>query len=171
MLSQVFDFNGHVIAELREFTMRGFDNGERVPRSVEEVRIAERDVLRASVNLLADIIQHDVALNHAERAVVHWHDRTVPAKMFASRASLPSSRQRAVLHRALRCVHNFQVTGIPDRSGTKGIFAARNEITGSDCPAPPLPFAAPSCRLPSARLTSPSSNSPPRIVPTPSPRR
>ena len=64
--------------------MHRFDNRKRVRRAIEKIRIAERDVLRARRHLPANIFEHDVALDHAKRAVVHRHDRAMPAKMLAS---------------------------------------------------------------------------------------
>ena len=63
----------------RRSTMR-----TRVGRSVEEVGIAERDVLGAGGHLRADVAHHDVERNRAEGAAVDRHDRTVPAQMLAA---------------------------------------------------------------------------------------
>src|SRR5262249_597283 len=57
-----------------------------VRRTVQEIGIAERDMSSSRSHLLADIVQHCLLLHHSEMAVVHWHNRTMPAKMFASSA-------------------------------------------------------------------------------------
>ncbi len=56
--------------------------------AVEEVRIAEGDVARASADLGANVGQHDVNRHHAKTAVVYRHDRTVTAPMLAPAARL-----------------------------------------------------------------------------------
>src|SRR5882762_822796 len=84
MLPQVFDLDRYVVAELGKLLMHRLDNRERVRWPIEEIRIAERDVPRARSNLLADIRKNNVAFDHAKRAVIHRHDRAMPAKMFAA---------------------------------------------------------------------------------------
>src|SRR5260221_14716945 len=54
--------------------------GNPVRRSVEEIRIAECDVLRSSSHLLSDILDDHVALHDTECAVVDRNDRTVTTK-------------------------------------------------------------------------------------------
>ena len=57
---------------------------EGVGGAVEEVGIAEGDVLRAGGDLRADVGEHDVGVHGAEAAVVDRHDRAVAAAMLAA---------------------------------------------------------------------------------------
>ena len=66
--------------------MKALDDRDRVARTIEEVRIAERDVLGAGTDLRSDVGHYDVDRDHAEPAVVHRHDRTVAAAMLAAAA-------------------------------------------------------------------------------------
>ena len=169
MLAQMFDLDGHVVAELRKFAMHRFNNRKRVRRAVEKIRIAEGDVLRARGHLLANILQHHVALHHAKRAVVHRHDRAMPAQMLAAASCFGRTRDAllAAGHHHARIFRKFRhprAVGhkefLPRERNDGLVLRRRVQIV-----APPYP------RSRAARLTSPSSNSPPRIVPTPSPRR
>ena len=54
--------------------------------TVEKIRIAESDVLRASGHLPPNILQHHVALHHAEYAAIHRNHRAMPAKVLAASA-------------------------------------------------------------------------------------
>ena len=60
-----------------------FHDLHRVTDPVEEVGIAEGDVLCASRDLAADIFPHHLALDDAKRAVVHRHDGTVTAQVLS----------------------------------------------------------------------------------------
>ncbi len=64
--------------------MHRLHNRKRMRRTVEKIGIAERDVLRARGDLLADVFQHDVAFDHAKRAVVNRHNRAMAAQMLAA---------------------------------------------------------------------------------------
>ncbi len=57
-----------------------------VTDAIEEVRIAEGNVLRAGGHLLADILHHDVAADDSKDAFVNRDDGTMAAKMFAAAA-------------------------------------------------------------------------------------
>ena len=82
----MLDLNGHVVGELREFTVQGLDERNGVPDSVEKVWIAEGDMLGTGGNLLANVRQNDVAVDNAENAVVHGNDRAVTAEMLTAAA-------------------------------------------------------------------------------------
>src|SRR5262245_5401265 len=66
----------------------GFDNSHGVRGTIEEIRIAKRDVLSARRHLGVDVGQHDIRLDDAELTVVDRHDRTMAAEMTASAAGL-----------------------------------------------------------------------------------
>ena len=56
--------------------------------AVEEVGIAERDVLGAGGHLRADVFEHNVCGHDAELPAVDGDDGTVAAQMFAAAARL-----------------------------------------------------------------------------------
>src|SRR5260370_40351945 len=58
----------------------------------EKVWVADRDVLRARNNPLADIGQNNFAIHHTENPLVNRHNRTVTTEMFAAAACLGGSR-------------------------------------------------------------------------------
>src|SRR5580704_1187055 len=70
---------------------------------VEKVRIAERNMLRASRDLLPHIRHNHVAAHNAEHAVVHRHNRAMPAQMLAPATGLRGS------HNAISIPGNNQV--------------------------------------------------------------
>ena len=51
----------------------------RVRRAVEKIGIAKRDVPRARRDLLTDILEDDLSIDHAKRAVIHRHDGAMAA--------------------------------------------------------------------------------------------
>ena len=89
MLQQVLDLDGDVVAELREFPMHGLDDGQRVGRAIEEIGIAERDMLGAGIDLAANVFQYDFALHDAKNSVVNGHDRGNGGTGVCSRGWLP----------------------------------------------------------------------------------
>jgi len=64
------------------------DDRQRVADAVEEVRIAEGDVLRPGAHLAADVLEHDRARDDPEAAPVHRRNRAVAAQVPASAARL-----------------------------------------------------------------------------------
>src|SRR5258708_2604133 len=71
--------------------------------SVEEIRIAESDVLSPGCYLLANVFHHDLALNRPKLALVHRNHWAMPAHMLASTARLGVARAfRGPVHPNLR---------------------------------------------------------------------
>ena len=72
-----------------------FDDSAGMSRAVEEIGIAEGDVLGAGGHLLIDVREHDVGRDDAELAVVDRHDRAMPAAMLAAagRIGRPATRR------------------------------------------------------------------------------
>src|SRR5581483_320978 len=72
---------------------------DRVPRAVEEIRIAERDVRRAVLDLPADVLEHGGLRHDEEAAFVHRDDRAVTAEMqtAAARLDVPGEALAAVI--------------------------------------------------------------------------
>ena len=77
--NQVLDLDRDVVAQLRMLRVQRAHQRQRVTGSVQEVRVAERDVARAGAHLAADVLEHDGARDDAEPPAVDGHDRTVPA--------------------------------------------------------------------------------------------
>lgn len=86
MFPQVLDLDSRVVTDRGKFPVKLLHQFHRVANSVEKIRIAESNVLRPGGNLLANIFKHDLAVYHAENAVVDRNDRAVAAKMLASSA-------------------------------------------------------------------------------------
>ena len=86
VLDEVLDFDDGVVGEAGKFAMQRCDEGKGVADAVEKIGIAERDVLRASGNLLADVREDDFAIHDTKHAVVNGDNGTVAAEMFAAAA-------------------------------------------------------------------------------------
>src|SRR5438105_14271307 len=82
----MLDLDGDVVGQPRKFGMQSVHHSHRMPRAVEEIGIAKRNMLRPGSDLLADVGKHDFPLHDPERAVVNGDDRAMPAKMLASAA-------------------------------------------------------------------------------------
>src|SRR5215510_11642322 len=88
MLQQMFDLDRDIVGEIRMRLVKRVDDSHGVRRTVEEIRIAERDVLSAGRYLRRYVREDDVGLHDAELAVVDRNDRTVPAEVPAAAACL-----------------------------------------------------------------------------------
>src|SRR5947208_16439638 len=75
--------------------MHPFDDPERVRRTVEKIRIAERDVTGAGRDLRGDVGDDDVRLHDAELAVVDRHDRAMTAPVAAAAGRFRVAGERA----------------------------------------------------------------------------
>src|SRR5260370_18110796 len=80
----MLDLDCHVVGELGEPAVQQADHGERMSGAVEEIRVAEGDVLCPAGHLLGDVVDHHVRLNHAEPAALDRYDRTVAEQELAS---------------------------------------------------------------------------------------
>jgi hypothetical protein len=98
MMQQVLDLDRHVIGDGRVRGMQRFDDPDRVGRPVEEIGIAESDVLCTRIDLGGHVGEHHVGLHDPELSVVDGDDRTVPAKVAAP------SRRFGVPHHARAAV-------------------------------------------------------------------
>ena len=88
MLQQMLDLDRDVVGHVGMRGVQRLDDAHRVRRAVEEIGIAEGDVLGARRDLRRDVREHDVRLHDAELPVVDRHDRTVTAEMPAAAARL-----------------------------------------------------------------------------------
>ena len=97
---QVLDLDRDVVGQRRMPRVQRLDDAPRVRRAVEEVGIAEGDVLGAGGDLLIDVGEHDVDRHDAELAVVDRHDRAMPAAVLAAARRLGGAGDapRAVGH-------------------------------------------------------------------------
>ena len=86
MQQNVFDLDGHVVGQVREFRMQRPNQTHGVAGPVEEIRVAEGDMARPRRHLVADVCQDHAGVHHAEAPAVDGHHRTVPAEMLAPAA-------------------------------------------------------------------------------------
>src|SRR6266403_3871663 len=86
VFAQVLDLDRYVVGELRKFPVEFLNEFHGVANAVEEVRIAERNVLRAGSRLAAHVLANNVAADDSKDTFIDRHDWTVPAKMFATAA-------------------------------------------------------------------------------------
>src|SRR4029077_2234835 len=82
----MFDLDGHVVCHGRKFTVKRSDELQSVTNTIKEIWIAEGNVLRANSNLPANIFKNHVLADDSKDSLVDWHDRAMPAKMFATAA-------------------------------------------------------------------------------------
>ena len=78
MLEQVLDLDCDVVGERRPFAVECFKDRDGVARTVEEIGVAEGDVLRAGGDLAANVLEHDFGLHDAEETAV-YPTRRVPS--------------------------------------------------------------------------------------------
>ena len=86
MFEQVLDLDGDIVGQSREFAVECADDVEGVARTVEEIRVAEGDVLRAGGDLTANVLEHDLGLDNSELAVIDGDEGAVAAHMLAAAA-------------------------------------------------------------------------------------
>ena len=98
MLQQVLDLDRDVVGQRRERRVELLEEAQRVADAVEEVRIAEGDVLGPEAHQLRDVLQHDIPLDDAQPAAVDGRDRAVEAAVSTAPARLDVAGQ------LLRCV-------------------------------------------------------------------
>ena len=93
VLQEMLDFDGHVVGQLWEPPVEGFDDAHGMARSVEKVRIAKGDVARTGTDLPCDVLQHHLRLDDAKRAVVHRWNGAVAAQVLAAARGLDGGDQ------------------------------------------------------------------------------
>ena len=96
MPQQMLHLDRDVISQIGKLRVQRLDDRQRVARPVQEIRVAERDVLGPGIHLLPDVGQHDLARHDAEPPLVDRHDRAVPAQVLAAAAGLGITRHLAV---------------------------------------------------------------------------
>ena len=108
----MLDLDRDVVGDAGQFRGEPFDDAPRVRRTVEEIGIAEGDVLCARRDLLADVLEHGVHRNGVEPSIVDRHDRTMTAQMLAStrRIGAADDTPRAVRHLQLRVTRKGRQT-------------------------------------------------------------
>src|SRR5258705_6881837 len=105
MLQEMLDLDRDVVGEARELIAEMLNDPPGVRRAVEKIRIAEADVLRACLNLRADVVDDDVDRHCIKASLVDRHNRTVSAQMFApARGVGASNRTRRAIGHLQRCV-------------------------------------------------------------------
>src|SRR5947209_525233 len=88
VFAKMLDLDGDVVGDRGKFAMKSVDYFEGMLDAVEEIGIAERDMLRAGSDLLANVGEDDVAVHDAEDTFIDWHDGAMTAEMFAAAAGL-----------------------------------------------------------------------------------
>ncbi len=88
MPEQMFHLDRDVIGQRRVGGVQRLDNAERVRRPVEEIRVPERDVLRASGHLRGHIGEDDVGLHDTELTAIDRDHGAMPAQVTAPPARL-----------------------------------------------------------------------------------
>ena len=83
MGQEVLDLDRGVVGHAGVRRGQPFDQPARVRGPVEEIGVAERDVLRPGVHLRPDVVEHYVQRNGLEAAAIHRHHRAVPAQVLA----------------------------------------------------------------------------------------
>src|SRR2546427_6074991 len=121
-------------------------------RAVQEVWVAEGDVRRPRLDLLADVREHDVPRHDEEAPAVDGRDRAVPAEMLAAAGRLDGARElepavrvdvRVLLQRPeLRPARHGEVELREDGAGGRG---------GGPPPRPQTPPRPPPRARPPAR--------------------
>jgi hypothetical protein len=92
MREEVLHLHRHVEGEIGEATVELAQDRHHVPRSVQEVRIAERHVAGSGAHLRRNVGQHDWGRHDEEAPAVDRRDRAVAAEMQASAARLDIAR-------------------------------------------------------------------------------
>jgi len=165
VLSEMLDFYGDVVRYAGKLAMKFFHKLHGVSNTVEEIRIAERNVLCAGGDLLANILQHDIAAHDAKYAFVNRNNGAMAAEMFAATAGLrgtddakPAAWKDEMRvfcdRRHAGAVRNFKVEPcqrdqrfrLRQRFAAVGALQALREVTSSCSNSPPRMAAAPSAR-------------------------
>src|SRR6266508_3146834 len=85
---QMLDLRREVEGQLRPLGVQRAGERERVSGAIHKIGIAEGDMARPGLHLLADIGQHDPARHGEEAPTVYGRDRTVAAEVPAAAARL-----------------------------------------------------------------------------------
>ena len=88
----MFDFDGHVVGQMRMVGVKSFENTSGVGDAIEEIRVAEGDVLRACCDLLTNVGENNVESDYTKLALINGNDRTMAAEMFAAAGSFRVAR-------------------------------------------------------------------------------
>src|SRR5437773_2808250 len=120
-------------------------------RAVQEVWVAEGDVRRPRLDLLADVREHDVPRHDEEAPAVDGRDRAVPAEMLAAAGRLDGARElepaalvdvRVLLQRReLRPARHGEVELREDGAGGRGGGPPPGAALARGPPPPPRPIA------------------------------
>ena len=75
----MLDFYGDVVRHIGKFAVKFFHQWYGVANPIEEIRVAERNVLRAACHLTPDILHDNFPRYHAKHSVIDRHNRAVSA--------------------------------------------------------------------------------------------
>src|SRR5882724_6242269 len=76
VFAQVLDFDRYVVGELREFSVEFLNEFHGMADAVEEVRITERDMLRAGSRLAANVFENNIAADNSKDTFVRSEEHT-----------------------------------------------------------------------------------------------
>src|SRR5271168_1517435 len=82
----MLDFYGYVVGHVGKLAVKFFDKLLCVTNAIKKVRVAERNVLSTRGDLLANVLNHNVATNDSKNAFVNGDDGAMAAKVFAAAA-------------------------------------------------------------------------------------
>ena len=86
VIQQVLDLDGLIVSQVRNFPVEGLAKLCSVADAVEEIGIAEGDVLSAGFDLVADICENDFGLDDAKATLVDRYYRAMATEMLAAPA-------------------------------------------------------------------------------------
>ena len=92
-LQEVFDLRGTIKGHLREFLVHRANDAQGMPRPVQKIRVAKRDVGRACLHLTSNVLQDDGFRDEKKASVIDRHDWAMETVMEASTAGLGVSDQ------------------------------------------------------------------------------
>jgi len=106
----MLDLDGYVISQTGKLAMKISYQRNGVTYGIEEIRIPESDVLRASLHLLANIRENDFLLYDPKLSSIDGDDWAMLAEVLASAAgfSVPDHSVRTVRTRQLGIVLQFR---------------------------------------------------------------
>src|SRR6266516_5222838 len=93
MTQHVLDLRGEVVTQVGKLDVQLAHQLERVPRSVEEIGVAEGDVACPGRDQATDVLQHHAARYREEAAAVDRRDGAMQARVQAATTGLDVSRR------------------------------------------------------------------------------
>src|SRR6266850_4833805 len=80
-LQEVLDLRREIKSQMRKLLVHRANDTHGVPRSVQKIRVSERDVRRACMHLTSNVLKNDDFRNEEEAPVIDRHDRAMETVM------------------------------------------------------------------------------------------